>query len=790
MSDAAQGVRCAPPGGGLLFFGIVVPLLALCVELAFELCRSLFYDPLPTPWYAAVFAAIPVVNLWLFAQGAKASAAIRRAMLVANGCVGGIAAVFAIYLLPLLPFSLVGSLFGGLGALGLAPLFACGRAFYSHAWLVRCGARELPRRGWLVGGGVLAGIVLAGLPESRLQLTLHWLDQARSADEGTRRSGIAALRSYADESALRDACRGHLRSGLTSSNVLSRDRAEWNDARGATSESNAAIFYLATGRALREAGASPFATSGRPWFSLREPRHAGLESRSPACELQVSRLDGVIEADGALGYLEWMLEIRNTGAWQNLEAWADLQLPAGGFVSRLTLWVGGEEREAAFASKEKATAAYQSVVETRRDPVLVTTRGGDRVRMRCFPVPAQGSMKMRLGISFSLEVIYPDRAAFVLPSILDGSFELPPSLRHLVWLRSDGALTGPEEESSTRVESAWELRAELAAERLSAPQAFHVARSAAIEELWTDDPRGAQRIRARISRRADPRPEGLVLFVEASKRTQAFLDELVDALDALPEDLPLLCWVLTDELEKPGEERGASSARAREIIASRLRRSVVSGGVDHAQALLEVLRGTAANETIVWVHAPQPVEVSPLEAVAQHYDRRTVFPRLIEVAVEPGVDLVMRALDGEPGVESLPRFRSLREDLERAFRGFAADASRFELVPEPLSAEAAPPAGALRVSDHLARLWAHRRVAELAEEGKEAEARVLALRYQLVTPLTGAVVLETAQQYAVNELEPVDPSTVPSIPEPEEILLLLVAGVVLLWTARRGSCTG
>ena len=49
-------------------------------------------------------------------------------------------------------------------------------------------------------------------------------------------------------------------------------------------------------------------------------------------------------------------------------------------------------------------------------------------------------------------------------------------------------------------------------------------------------------------------------------------------------------------------------------------------------------------------------------------------------------------------------------------------------------------------SDHLARLWANDEVARILaprDAELEDEAIILAARYQLVTPVTGAVVLET-----------------------------------------------
>jgi hypothetical protein len=54
----------------------------------------------------------------------------------------------------------------------------------------------------------------------------------------------------------------------------------------------------------------------------------------------------------------------------------------------------------------------------------------------------------------------------------------------------------------------------------------------------------------------------------------------------------------------------------------------------------------------------------------------------------------------------------------------------------------------------------------------------LAVQQQLVTQVSGAVVLERAEQYQRHDLEPVDPTSVPSIPEPHVALLLLAAALM------------
>jgi hypothetical protein len=72
--------------------------------------------------------------------------------------------------------------------------------------------------------------------------------------------------------------------------------------------------------------------------------------------------------------------------------------------------------------------------------------------------------------------------------------------------------------------------------------------------------------------------------------------------------------------------------------------------------------------------------------------------------------------------------------------------------------------------------------------GNRAAAVALAARYQLVTPVSGAVVLETQQQYEESRLTPVSQGTVPTVPEPHEWALALIAlagSGWLLWSNRQ-----
>jgi hypothetical protein len=138
-------------------------------------------------------------------------------------------------------------------------------------------------------------------------------------------------------------------------------------------------YYRVTGRPFNAVPPPYGPGSGR----LRETfdfEQGGASVGAPVHGLSLagSRLDGSVDADAGLAYLEWTLELSNDSL-RVQEARAQITLPPGGVVSRATLWIDGEEREAAFGGRGAVRQAYQNVVQQRRDPLLVTSAGPDRV---------------------------------------------------------------------------------------------------------------------------------------------------------------------------------------------------------------------------------------------------------------------------------------------------------------------------------------------------------------------------------------------------------------------------
>src|SRR6185295_4904839 len=192
------------------------------------------------------------------------------------------------------------------------------------------------------------------------------------------------------------------------------------------------IYYRVTGNAFNTRPPPQIYTARGRWNVLEEEftwdgdqGGDAVAGRVKGVSLVNSREDGLIDADAALAYVEWTLEFKNVSTLQR-EARAQILLPPGGVVSRLTLWINGEEREAAFGGRSQVREAYQSVVTQRRDPVLVPTCGPDRVMLQCFPVPPDGGlMKARIGITAPLILTQSGEAALPWPCFLERNFTIP-----------------------------------------------------------------------------------------------------------------------------------------------------------------------------------------------------------------------------------------------------------------------------------------------------------------------------------------------------------------------------
>ena len=458
-------------------------------------------------------------------------------------------------------------------------------------------------------------------------------------------------------------------------------------------------------------------------------------------------------------------------------------------VSRVTLWVNGEEREAAFAGRAQTRQAYQQVVSRQRDPILVTTAGADTVLLQLYPIPVSGTMKARIGITAPLLLAEAEQGVLRLPYFKERNFNIDPQFQHALWLESDAALSsGHASLLVERVDTATTaLLGTLDNAALQATNAaVRVSRDSRIAQAHAIDTKASpQALVQQTVVHRDASLKGVVMVVDGSKSMRPAIAELSEAIRGLPEDLWFSLLLAGDEVREIVPELQAGTLELHEHIAERLRKENFAGGVDNTPTLERAwsLAAQHPDTAVLWVHGPQPVTLHSTDTLRQHWRRRPAGPVLYDFPVGATVNRILEQLDGVSQIRTVPRIGSLSDDLSRQFAVWSGEYKHITVSRSTARAHSGKPAGR-QTSDHLVRLWAYDRITALrAEDKKDATRRAIALatRYQLVTPVSGAVVLETQQQYKDAGLQPVSEGTVPTIPEPGTWLLIIATCLVLAW---------
>lgn len=750
------------PGFLWLLPGVVLPLVTLGVELTTRMNSETFFDPLPTPFHVILVALVPAANFAAWWAARREDPPHLRVIALGNGFATGIALFYAILFLPLVPLALLAVTFYGWGLLPLAPLIALITALRLRFALGRMAGTASARPG--LWRGIALGIALLVALEIPATVTRIGMQMATADEVRMRARGVTLLRLAGSEELLLRLC--YVRSGLATDMV----GFLFNISRSVTPEEARKIYYRVTGRPFN-AVARPVAA--RPARSLfrgdDEPDFEqggdSVGGKLRGLSLAASRIDGSVDPDAVLGYLEWTMVFRNA-AQVNREARAQIALPRGAAVSRLTLWIDGEEREAAFAGRAKVRQAYQRIVRQNRDPVLVTTSGQDRVTMQLFPVPSGGEMKVRLGITLPLELKSQDEAELRLPYFHEGNFDIVSGLRHTLWVKSNKGT----------------MREELEDAQLAAPPSALAVRRGRPDTAWAADRASEGHVvLQRLLEQPAAIPRRLFVVMDGSAAMREAAPRIAQALERIPASVEVVLLMAADDAPATSSPSPLSGAGA----AQRLREYRYAGGHDNVAALARALDGVAADResALLWISGPQPVLLETVEPLLQRLERSPARPAWYAFQVRPGPNVILEKLDAKAAPVVLEG-----GDLERLTARWQPGATQLVLQRKRVRArDAGPLRAADKTSDHLVRLWAHERILQLAlspaatarESGIE-----LARQYQLVTPLSGAVVLETRRQYDEAGVEPVPPGTVPTIPEPEVWALLAAALLALLYSRR------
>jgi hypothetical protein len=747
-------------GFWFLVFGVALPLFTLGFELWTHACGTEFFDPIPTWWHVALVATVPLTNFLIWKGVGKYDWRPSKSLMLLAGASLAISAIYGAMYCPMAPFACMGIIFMGFGFIPLSPIIAFFMAL--RAWWKMPATAELEKL-WLPGAAL--GFAALAIPYSWNMLTYELLQRATIGPVEQRSQAVSWLRRVGHWNEVLTACyrdpRGPWQVFGGSNSFASLDQAEVQK-----------VYYRLTGvpHNSQPAPASVSLTGRRGFGEWNFDSHIGGErvaDKVAGLTMEGSRIDAKIDPIGLTSYTEWTLVFKNIAANQS-EARAQIELPTGGVVSRLTLWINGQPQEAAFGGRGQVRAAYQEIaVVQRRDPVLVTTSGPDRVLMQCFPVPPNGGeMKVRLGITAPLRLTSRQAAAMEWPSLVETNFEPGSASRHAAWVESPKPL----QDGSKSFRAEWNDEQLLRASPLQIPIGDQNS------EVLADDPTDANFvIRQTIESRTTPKPSKLVVVIDGSRAMTNRVRSIQSALGSLIGDKDVLLFAGDSVKRCPSGM----------TLAEWINRLSFAGGCDNLSALEEAWDEAAAEPggAILWIHGPQPVLLRSIEPLIQRIERSAHKPALYLAPAEPVPNRIVE------GIADLAHSEQLAGagDLESRLGLWRATVLAGEPLPflhreriERVNAQVNP----AMADRHLARLWGREEVERMrATPASLDQAIKLALSLQLVTPVSGAVVLERKEQYDRHGLQQVDPNSVPTIPEPGSASL--VAGALLWYGLRR-----
>lgn len=790
-----------------LLFGVALPLFTLGVELSTHMCASTLFDPIPTLWHVVLVAFAAIANLISALSLTRFIQTRRRLISRINGVGIGVSFGYFLVFLPLLPLAFIGIVWFGIGMLPLSPMFTFLCALMMRKRLVvaadedvetRTERRssivrrekveslpELPRRISSVWGWALFGLFLLFVPEAHLAMTDWGMRAAKSAPSAeARATSVRFLRRFGSEQRMLAACYG-----------VPERRVLRLSSFGATESDQASV-------AQEDARRMYFQVTGKPFNSVEPPRRLRqianpkwlgmrdfdgdlggdtVSGRRRGLTLDSSNLKTVVNAEAGTAYTLWTMEFKNEQAIDQ-EARAQLRLPQGGVVSRLTLWVNGEPREAAFGRSSQVRKAYQDVaVVRRRDPVLVTLSAPDQVLMQCFPVPANGGkIKVRIGITAPLKFQNEDTCEVRLPHIVERNFGITTEEIHEARTVGSVRVESPTKQFKPEDADGLILTAKLSNEQLDSPDArFIVTRPEQATATWIEAGKSAgsnivQEIKATPGK-TFPR---LVIVIDGSEPVAPHFDAIADAVAGIVEQAEIHVILAMDQVVDLGKLNGEPSA-IRSMLANRLNAEAGLGGCDNVKALSAAWQKARdlSPAAVLWLHGPQPILLSPTELLQLASDAAKT--RLFHLVVVDGPN---RIVDRHPNprlFQRIARRGSVAADLVDAIARLTGPSANLQFVRRLQRPNEVIDETQSQPFDNVARLWAFGQVQSLLDVEKPEEAVRLGVEYQLVTPVTGAVVLETSQQFAQHGLTPADAESVPTVPEPEVWALILVSFAVL-----------
>ena len=316
-------------------------------------------------------------------------------------------------------------------------------------------------------------------------------------------------------------------------------------------------------------------------------------------------------------------------------------------------------------------------------------------------------------------------------------------------------------------------------------------------------------VRASFDKAVRVKPAALTVLIDGSASVQPYLKEIAGALRHLPDGVPCRVVFVSDEIKELCRTEAKFSpdqvAKLADNAATALSRLTMVGGQDNVLPLQAIADGALQrkNEDILWIHGKEPVLLNNPEALKERLNRPG-SPLLYEMQVGPGSSRLVESLDQTANMVTVTRCSTIQDDLAYFLDSLKPGAQHdisFTNYERTTFKDGAPivlPGDmptllpnlyAARASRYAAMSPGARRSLTMGRWGSSKndianneKATYLGASYGLVTPFTGAIVLERKEDYERANIKRGDAQAnskfvdedVNATPEPHEILLCLV----------------
>ena len=800
----------------LIAFGIVVPLIALAVELWLHICASIFFDPISTPAAVIAVALVPLANIFACFVLMKDKTKLLPLTGILNSLALCTAMLYAVAFLPLAPVGLIGAIFYGLGLLCFAPLFSLMATAIAR---VKLKALLQAQHRRLIPADLCLCALLTISAAMAFSADLTRTCELEIAAHPERLSKcLLLLRAFGDRKTMLRACYGledtrFYWASFTGSLVdwirlavfkppASEDRSYM------TNDLARELYYRATGKNFNAVPRPKIQPGDRCTFLddcdyLEYDQDFAGEAVGGVVRglvLSNSRIGGEFDPNAAVEHLVWTMQFDKKG-YESRELRAQIMLPPGAVVSGAWLMIDSQKRHAVFQARHTARQGYEKEARSGQSGLLIATAGPGRVLIQA-PSIKKG-LELCLQIDAPMKIWQENKVLTTLPCLIERNFELAckTDINLVETMHYRSRTEAQEMGVSDRApggDRAALSNAELFSCANATPEAstkvrFMHDRNTRKTVFFAHNPLDAKgKIKQTIEKYRLPSDRPLTVVVDGSDSMSGSMKAICDCLQKLDFKDATLVWA-ADEPHLMSRHVSTAGSEWKAAV-ERLADSACVGGQDNALALKVAVENCRlpAGANIVWVHGPQAVRVGRVN-LASFWHPQCRTSSLYEYQVTPGPNELVKSLDSSTGVQVVLHCRGIKADLDVLFSEVAGARDVFTARREFVADSAAENVDAPAYLSHLCDRDCI--VSDLAYPDKQEANKKMAENFRIVTPLTSCVVLlnpvpahsATLSDSPAKAQLPVKaqgPSFIPTKPEPPLSLLMfcaLLVSMFLVW---------